>query len=383
MKSMLSAFLILLCANSFAYSVFTLKPINWSKVKSVDVFIAGYGEEMGLQFLYGAVTRAQKHDDLYGEDRAQVIMWAEEWNKRKDKKVLTDRGFTILEINGRHLNNGKIEDELMKLPAISSLHIVSHNAAFQGSAIQRSSSRMGADNFPWEKIAKRMTSNSYIFLHGCNTGFLVAPGISKRAEKPVFGSLTSTDFQEIFANGDWYHNNEEFGQHPRGMSKMTRSYVLFNREKSCWMGFCHRMMPNVHPYRGHWGMYTVGLPYYQAFCNYGDGNSVDCKRGVAQALNTTLTLSPQSWEDKVIDHMCPRMADPEVFQNCIDVLKGNSEKRVFWGNNASCTRKKCNIQTEAGRGSEGDRVNNFVGPDAGLGQMKKDFNFFMSLESYL
>lgn len=383
MKALFTFIALLMCVNSMAYSIFTLKPLNWSKIKSVDVFIAGYGEEMGLQFLYGAIARAQKHDEMYDDSRGQVIMWAEEWNKRKDRKVLEDRGFTILEINSRSLNLKRIEDHLKEFPAIRSLHIVSHNAAFQGNAIQRSSDRMGPDNFPWAELSSKFTNDSYVYLHGCNTGFLIAPGISKNLGRPVFGSMTSTDFQEIFADGDWYHNNAQFGQFPKGMSKMKTSGELYSSTESCWKGYCHRMMPNIHPYRGYWGSYEIGLPYYQAFCNYADGNSESCKKGIAAAISTTLTINPKSWEDKVIDFMCPRMADPTVFQNCIDVLKGTSEKRVFWGKNIKCTRKKCDFSLQAGRGNEGNRVQNFVGNDAGLSQMRKDFEFFMSLENQL
>lgn len=364
----------------FSYSIFTLKPVNWSRVKTVDVFIAGYGEEMGLQFLYGAITRAQVHDDLYPDTRAQVILWAEEWNKRKDKEVLTSRGMTILEINSRKLRSSVIEDYIMQLPSVSSLHIVSHNAAFQGSAIQKTTDRLGHDNFPWEKIRSKFTKDSYVFLHGCNTGFLVAPGISKRLRKPVFGSMTSTDFQEIFANGQWYHNNAQFDQFPTGMAKLQRSGELYNQSFSCWKGYCHRMMPNVHPYRGHWGMYEVGLPYYQAFCNYGEGVAIDCKAGIAQGIYSTATIGPKSWEDKVIDFMCPRMGDSSVFENCIAALKGESSKKVFWGQTISCTRQKCSFKLESGRNEDNDRIQNFVGSDAGNAQLVKDFNFFMSLK---
>lgn len=382
MKRLFLLALLVMSAQTFAYSIFTIKPYNWSKVKTVDVFIAGYGEEMGLQFLYGAITRAQVHDDLYPDSRAQVIMWAEEWNKRKDRQVLRDRGFTILEVNGRHLRNSKIEEYLFQLPSISSLHIVSHNAAFQGSAIQRATDRLGADNFPWEKLRSKMTNDSYVFLHGCNTGFLVAPGISKRLQRPVLGSMTSTDFEEIFANGKWYHNNAQFDQHPSGMKKQARSGELHSQNFSCWKGFCHRMSPNIHPYRGHWGRYQVGLPYYQAFCNYGDNlNTGDkgCRAGVKAAIYTTATISPKSWQDKVEDFMCPRMADPEVLENCKAVLRGESEKRVFWGNTVSCNLRGCDFKLENGRNEDNNRIQNFVGESAGNSQLVKDYNFFMSL----
>lgn len=383
MKRLVALFLTLVMAPAFSYSIFTIKPYNWSKVKSVDVFIAGYGEEMGLQFLYGAITRAQVHDDLYPDTRAQVIMWAEEWNKRKDRKVLRDRNFTILEINGRKLKNERIADYLETLPAISSLHLVTHNAAFQGNAIQRRSDRLGPNNFPWSKFTSKFTPDSYVFLHGCNTGFIVAPGISKALKRPVLGSLTSTDFEEIFADGNWYHNNPDFDQHPAGMRKLKTSGDLHAQTKSCWKGFCHRMTPNIHPYRGYWGNYEVGLPYYQAFCNYGQNQTTGdsgCRAGIKSAIEATATISPKSWEDKVLDFMCPRMADPTVLENCKAVLKGaETGRRVFWGSTTKCDLRGCDYQIKGGRNREGKKVNNFVGGNAGDDQLRKDYEFFMSL----
>lgn len=383
MKRLVALLALLAMAPAFSYSIFTIKPYNWSKVKTVDVFIAGYGEEMGLQFLYGAITRAQVHDEMYPDTRAQVIMWAEEWNKRKDKKVLEDRGFTILEINGRNLKNERVEEYLETLPAISSLHIVSHNAAFQGTAIQRSSDRLGHANFPWEKFTSKFTADSYVFLHGCNTGFIVAPEISRRLKKPVLGSLTSTDFEEIFADGQWYHNNPQFDQHPAGMSKLKTSGELYAQKQSCWKGFCHRMTPNIHPYRGYWGRYEVGLPYYQPFCNYGNNlNTGDdsCRAGIKAAIETTPTIGAKSWEDKVLDFMCPRMADPTVLENCKAVLKGaETGRRVFWGSTAKCNLKGCDYDIQASRNNEGKKVNIFVGNNAGDEQLRKDFELFMSV----
>jgi hypothetical protein len=379
MKVLILLSCLLFNFNVFSYSVFTLKPVNWSHVKTVDVFIAGFGHEMGLQFLSAAITRAKIHEERYPESRAQLILWAEEWNKSRDGAVLRSRGMTILHVNSRKLKNKDIFDYLDQLTSISSLHIISHSAAFAGNAIQKSTSRLGLENFPWKKLRSKFTKDSYVYLHGCNTGFIVAPAISKVLERPVFGSLTSTDFQEIFANGNWYHNNAGVGQFPSGMGRLKNSGELYNESLSCQKGFCHRMMPNRHPYRGYWGRYEVGLPYYRPFCNYGSNVSQACRAGIAHAIFTTPTILSRSWEDTVLDHMCPRMADPSVFDNCAAVLKGQAGNRVFIGKYLGCSLKGCNFQLARGRNRNGNVITNFVGRDEGIQQMRKDFNFFMSL----
>lgn len=378
MKKILFLTMLLFNFSCFSYSIFTLKNINWTKVKTVDVFIAGFGHEMGFQFLFSAITRAQVHDDLYPDSRAQVIMWAKESSKSADASALKRRGFSIMEVNSRNLSNEVIAEYLSQLPSISSLHIVSHSAAFLGNAIQKSAKRLGHDNFPWEKFRNKFTVNSYVYLHGCNTGFIVAPGISKRLERPVFGSLTSTDFQEIFSNDNWYHNNDNTGQFPNGMRRSPTSGELYNETLTCWKGNCHRMMPNNHPYRGFWGRYDVGLPYYQAFCNFGASNS--CRNGISHALYTTPSIGAKSWEDKVMDHMCPRMADPSIFQNCVAILKGEESGRIFRGRYLACSRSSCEYRLVRGRNRNGSAIQNFTGRDAGVAQMQKDFNFFMGLE---
>ena len=380
--SFLAALMMLASTSAHAYSVFTLKKVNWSRVKTVDVFIAGYGEEMGLQFLYGAITRAKVHEETYPDSRAQVIIWAEEFNKRKDRQIVRDRGMHIMEVNTWHLRENSIVKIIKDLPPVSSLHIVSHNAAVEGVAVQ-SNSRMNADADLWQEIKSRLTSDAYVFLHGCNTGYLVAPGISRVLERPVFGSLTSTDFQQVFDNGQWYHNNSGWGQYPSGMGKKKVNDVLYSSNESCWRGFCHRMMPNEHTYRGYWGDYEVGLPYYKAFCNYNSSGSANCMKGIAHGVRTTPTIGARSWQDRVEDFLCPRMADPAVHESCVAALKNGGDRRDFFrGKTLDCSLKGCDFESYWTRKS-GVKVINFTGKDKGTKPFEKEFKLLMEAGKYL
>lgn len=388
MKSRLSflalcvAFLSFFSASTHAYSVFTLKKVNWSRVKSVDVFIAGYGEEMGLQFLYGAITRAQVHDDTYPDSRAQVILWADEDGKRKDRAVLQDRGMQIMEVNSWNLRERNIVKIIEGLPVMSSLHIISHNAAVKGVAIQ-SRTRLGPKDSLWQEISGRFTSDAYVFLHGCNTGYLVAPGISKVIKRPVFGSLTSTDFQEVFNDGQWYHNNSGTGQYPSRVGKKKTNDVLFASNESCWKGYCHRMMPNEHTYRGYWGDYEVGLPYYKPFCNFDTSDKSRCMKGIAQGVRTTPTIGAKSWQDRVEDFLCPRMADASVHASCVAALQnGGDRKDFFRGKTLECSLKGCDFETYYTR-KAGVKVINFTGTDKGTKPFEAEFKLLMSAEDYL
>ncbi len=372
----------LISTSAHAYSVFTLKTVNWSKVKTVDVFIAGYGEEMGLQFLYGAITRAQVHDETYPDTRAQVIIWAKEDGKSSDEDTLRRRGFKVMEVNSRKLSESRMTKLIKGLPLLSSLHIISHNAAVEGVAVQQSD-RIGPKASLWTEIKDRMAADAYVFLHGCNTGYLVAPGVSKVIQRPVFGSLTSTDFQQVFDNGQWYHNNSGWGQYPAGLGKSTVNQVLFASEQSCWKGFCHRMMPNEHTYRGYWGDYEVGLPFYKAFCNFNTSDKAKCMKGIAQAINTTPTIGAKSWQDKVEDFLCPRMGDASVHESCVAALQnGGDRKDFFRGKTLNCELDGCKFDSYYTRKGM-VKVINFTGPDAGTAPFEKEFKLLMYAEKYL
>jgi hypothetical protein len=377
----LMALLLMLATKVNAYSVFSLKPINWKNVKSVDLFVAGYGEELGLQFLYSAVTKAQVHDDLYPDSRAQLILWAKEDGKEEDKRALQARGFTVDTVNRRKLSHNVIENYLRKLPSIASFHIFSHNSANDGNAIQKGS-RLGPSNFPWSELTSNFTPESYVIFHGCNTGFLIAPAVSKLLKRPVLGSMTSTDFQEIW-NGSWYHNNS--GQYPANVSKAKSTNLLYDQTKSCWKGYCHRLMSNNHPYRGHWGRYEVGLPFYKSFCSYNPSSQsqkASCLKGIAKAIEAWPTIRATSWQDKVEDFICPRFAGKTTHARCLATLRGENSQKFFWGNTMNCNLEKCQFGSQKVR-IEGRRVRSFTGSDAGLAPFQKEFSFLMELEQYL
>lgn len=345
-KIMLLIFLSFFNLSSYGFSVLTLKPVDWSKVRSVDIFIAGYGEELGLQFLYSAITKARVMDEIYPDSRVQIIFWAKEKGRERDIEILEKRDLNIIAINDDLLTSEIIYKEIKRLKRISSLHILSHNAAFYGNRIQSKMTRIDGIHFPWSRLTNDFLPGSYVVLHGCNTGFVLAPQISEALQRPVLGSMTSTDFQEIFTDGSWYHNNP--GQYPSSMNRMSTNRILYEEDYECWKGNCHRLMSNNHPYRGYWGEYEVGLPFFKSFCNYPLSTSREretCYRGIAQALKAWPTVEGEDFESKVFDFLCPRHGKYNIFSQCVDYLRGKSEKKFFWGETLPCTLKECEFAT--------------------------------------
>ncbi len=326
----------------FGFSVLTLKPVNWSQVDSVDIFVAGYGAELGNQFLYSAITKARVMDGEYPDSRVQLIFWANEKGRDEDLKTLEQRDLNILAINDDYLTAQILFREVKRHKRISSLHILSHSAAFYGARIQSRMTRVDGKHFPWESLRNHFIDESYVILHGCNTGFSLAPQVSKAIQRPVLGSLSSTDFQEIFSDGKWYHNNR--GQYPDHLSRASSSSQLYSSNHSCWKGNCHRLMPNNHPYRGYWGEYEVGLPFFKNFCNFSkirENKQRDCYSGIAQAIRGWPTLEGNSFESKVFDFLCPRYGSSRVFEKCVSYLLGEGESKFFWGKTLNCSLEKC------------------------------------------
>ena len=346
MKKLITFSLLLLLTHSvWGYSVFTLKPIDWSQVRSVDVFVVGYGAELGNQFLYSAITKARVMDEQYPDSRAQVILWAKEKSRNQDTKTLEERDLNIIAVNNDYLTDQVVLREIKRLNRISSLHIISHNAAFYGSRIQSKMTRIDGKDFPWKELRDHFITGSYAILHGCNTGFILAPEISREIKRPVLGSLSSTDFQELFTDNSWYHNNQ--GQYPRSTQRKKVNDLLYTTDQACWKGNCHRLMSNNHPYRGYWGQYEVGLPFFKSFCNYREGlfkkERTSCFQGIAEAIRTWPTIESKSYEDKVIDFLCPRYGNKGIFKTCRDVLQGRSQAKIFWGETLSCDLEGCNF----------------------------------------
>lgn len=62
-----------------------------------------------------------------------------------------------------------------------------------------------------QSLAENFIKNeSYVFIHGCNSGFAMAPAFADLWALPVLASYTGTDFQQWSTQDyQWYFNNPE------------------------------------------------------------------------------------------------------------------------------------------------------------------------------
>lgn len=391
------AFLLALtvATNLQAYTVFSFDR-SFSYKRPTDVFVVGYGKEAGTLFLNTAISRARKQLDTFGSSRQILVLWAKEDGQSPDTALVKRLGFNILQATNVDLSMNTTIAWLDELKEITSLHFVGHSSALHGFGLQKSQ-RFNQDKNKLSKLKRNFADGAYIFLHGCNTGFNSAPELSEILEVPTFGSMTSTDFQQLHNDGTWYWNNK--GQYPAGGWSPSNNLSLAN-SKSCSGYACYRLKANNHPYAGSWGRYETGLSFHKAFCNFDLGKTglfsrkkgIDvCYQGLWNAIKTwPSTEILRNWTDRetykeiITDFLCPKISGYGVDKACAEVLAAAdrgviSSTKFYWGPQYQCNFKGCNWGTKTQQTEENGRVSVFTGTDAGNSTIVNEYRLYMKL----
>lgn len=326
-------------ANSYVYSVYNSSSVDTSK--PTHVFVVGYPGALDDMFLRTAHSKIMKMDRLY-PDHQKVLLMAR-GKKREQKrfiKFLQSKNYNIIHSDKDKISTRSIYRHLTNIKKIISLDVVSHNAAEMGIGLEKGGVRMTFKDGYMKKLVANFTEETYVVLHGCNSGFIIAPRMSEQWGVPVFGSLTSTDFQRLHNDGNWYFNNSD--QHPSG-----------GWDKGCVnKGGCVRMKPNNHAYSGHWGKYQVGLPFMRPFCAASVSEEACLKSRYKEMtlFPSATSLSPASTKEEfknvVMDYLCPRNITSEDFDKCVKELReSETDTSVisfpFRGLELSCTKEDC------------------------------------------
>lgn len=379
--------MLALCASmsAKAYTVFTMQPnFNWKK--DTDVFVIGYGTGTGGLFLYTALARARKQMEM-NPGRQILMIWAREDGQSKDVAKVNQLGLSLIGANDSKLTMDTTLYFLEKAKSMTSLQFVGHSSAVYGFGLQPGI-RFNQKKSKLVSIKRNFAEGAFIYLHGCNSGFISAPELSEIFELPVLGSLTSTDFQQLHNDGSWYWNNS--GQYPKGGWDYG----------ACQGGNCYRLKANNHPYNGSWGKYEAGLPFHKAFCNFDLGRSglfsrkkgIDvCYQGLWNAIKTWPTtvrlrsgIDFQTYKEVVADFLCPKLDGRNIDETCREVLDEAergvvSTKKFFWGNQLECNFKGCNWGTNIQNVEGAGRVQGFTGPDAGNLSIAREYQLYLSL----
>lgn len=379
-------------AQAWAFTSFSLND-NGQRNQATDIFVIGYAGEVGTQFVAVAMTRAYKILERYPHHR-MVFLYALDKNAARDRQVVERiPQVKLRESNSSPLTMNRVIQELSQHRNITSLHLVGHSSAIHGFGLQKDQ-RFTSDYSRLIGVKRNFAPGAYVYLHGCNTGFTSATSLSEIWELPVLGSLTSTDFQQLHQDGQWYWNNR--GQYPaRGGWRATNG-VSFNAEKPCNTMACHRLKANNHPYSGGWGNYETGLPFFKAFCRFNINNSrayERCARGVWESILTwpSITslnkrLNRQDYQEVVKDFLCPKLDGRSIDQTCRNVLDQGVRsgsvptQKFFWGNQPTCSLQGCSVSTMAGASNlGGNRTSLFTSRDSGNQTLITEYQFYLSL----
>lgn len=392
LKRLLALTLLLFAFEIQAYTLASFdQSFNWKR--PTDLFIVGYGNEAGTLFINTAITRARKQLDTFGRERQILIIWAKEKEGAHDSRYVENLGLNVL-----YSSNDLIDMDMTiawadKLKTITSMHFVGHSNAWGGSVLQKNIN-LTQDAKKLSKLKRKFTDDAFIFLHGCNSGFKSAPELSAIFEVPVFGSLTSTDFQQLHNDESWYWNNK--GQYPSGGWTRTNN-LSFNTPKNCSGNACYRLKANNHPYGGTWGRYETGLPFHKAFCNFdlskvsliARKKAIDtCYGGIWNALKTWPSVavlneysSEQTFKKVMIDYLCPKMEGRSIDQTCEEVLdaadrKQSTSAKFFWGAQLNCSIHNCQWQTKKVPSDEYGQLTVFLAPDVGNKTLIEEYELY-------
>jgi hypothetical protein len=312
MKKLLALMCLFLVSNADASIFAKIGSGAFDKNKKTHIIMVGSADEAGKLFQQAAITKGLKYQEVNPQN--QVIFLMEFEGKLKDNVGwLQGKKVQVVKSNKSMLLTAVFVDVARSLRSISTIDIYSHSGVSYGAKLS-DFGRFNTADKSILKIKPNLAPDAYMVLHGCNSGFDEAPLFSELLEIPVFGSMTSTDFQEKLSDGKWYFNNSE--DKPAGLKL----------DPKCTNGLCIRMKPRNGAYTGYWGNYSGGgLPFYKAYCT-----KISEEKCLSALAKTTLnavgskTLSKTSTEaeykEVVQDLLCPISPTKNLREECIAKL---------------------------------------------------------------
>ncbi len=322
-KKMMFMCSILTSMNSYAYLIGAFQKTSIDYKEPTHILVAGVGEHLGTQFQESAAGRALKFKE--NNPDSQIVFITADEEGLSMSEVLTKFGFQLIEKDKSNFDGKELVKTLERFSKIKSLDIFSHSSAQYGIHLDSKSNRFEEKTKGIEGLKDNFTSDAYVVLNGCNAGFTFAPNLSKMWDIPVAGALTSTNFQKLANNGDFYLN--EPGNLPEGVANLKKNNQSFVEEKSCSKGGCLRMKPDNYSYVGFWGEYREGgLPFYKFFCR--DIAEEKCLKAMKNSLTNSVlkvNLKEDSTKEEiktaVADFLCPINSKNDLHQECFKKLE--------------------------------------------------------------
>jgi hypothetical protein len=330
--------LSLIAFESQAYVITTYKTTTMKNDLPTRIIVAGGGDDLGTMFQQVAIARAHKFLEQSAE--YQIVFISALEKGINNKEFLKQSGFNILDEKKSTFDGEALINVLVKFNKIASIDIFSHSSAQYGLHLDSKIHRLTTNTKGLENLKGHFLKDAYAQLHGCNSGFTLAPFLANIWEIPVAGSLTSTNFQRLHSDGNYYLTEEGFSPNSDWAAK-----------SKCDGGVCLRLKPDNHPYVGFWGDYgDGGLPFYKFFC---PKNTTEvCNRVMAKSLlnfsglhSITSASSLSEYKKVVIDFLCPISAKSDLRNECAENLETSLVTGDETYNPFSRTLIECNFES--------------------------------------
>lgn len=284
--------------------------------------VASRGNDLGYLPQLVAVSRALKIADIYPEEQVVVIIPVESETPPNEIKRM---GISNIEYIEELLNSKQLMNEMSAFSQIASFHTFGHAAIVEGvflDAVGDKDVRWYPNDAQSKRLIGHFTEDAFATMNGCNNGHQLAPYLSRLWKIPVSGALTGTHFEAIYDDGKYYWFDEVVKK-----SFARNTGELLSKKRSCF-GACYRMRPDNHQYKGHYGKYQQGLPFFKFFCGGTDQDR--CLKAMAQSLLTQ--TSTQSYSEEFIsksefahtarEWLCPSGEyKSDLQKNCMETLE--------------------------------------------------------------
>ncbi len=327
--------------------------IKYDSEKITHIIVVGSAvKEDSDQFFQSGISRAQRYKDLW-PDHQVVFMSGPDVKGMSDEQVFEKYKISVVKVVPKKFNAKYLLSEIGEFNKIASLDFYGHSSPW-AMIIGKSGSVFdpSAHYSELKELRPKFLPDAYVTLNGCNTGFYLAPDLSRGLALPVSGSLTSSMFERIELDGMWY-KEEDWNR---------RGYVLFNKfsfnsNLSCSLGFCTRMKSSRENYSSFWGTFEEGgLSFDKFFCNYENNQDDRCVRGMAMSLLSFPSLHPisisstnEDFKEIVFDWLCSTGKNNNYFNRCVRgieaaINKGDLEYQSHPTNELNCDFQSCHAK---------------------------------------
>jgi hypothetical protein len=338
-KSLIILLLSIFSTNLYAsFTASNFKNINSSL--PTHLIIIGHPDKLGGLFVNSALTKSQIYSDISTNDQVIIL------GRDEDRLSVKNAGYNIIEAHKGLLRPGVIKEAIKEIKLLSSIDIYAHTNPYSGATLDNNTWVMPFLNESddlWDEVINKINNSSFVFIHGCSSGFTFAPTLASKLKIAVFASLTATDFQYQYNKSFW-----SFEYNIKNLKKSSKNIV--------------RMKPNNSTYKGHWGNWSAGgYPSYKLFCGTNDNSN--CELGAIEGIATfpsfqsyhQVKQNNKNYKNQLEEFLCPYGYDLKKQQICkINLEKSLNENShetysPFRGKTLVCDRERCKAHFNCSR----------------------------------